>query len=327
MSNVKATAPLDRDPWRTTTLAAGGGVGPGVGRKVAVGRGVGFGVGLGVGLAVGLGVGSGVGFGPAVGGAVGALVGPVIDVPLGQVVGAADAYPGIEGPVGPEGGHDPDDIATDGVGPGPAEVDAEGPNEHPPTATTRTRLRHARRQCIGTTGVHGTSPRDRNQRPSATKAVAERPDRPVRDLRLPGASRMAVGAGDAPAVPCCHEVIQMPTAEAATATIATRPSAVAWIDDRHAYVATNAASGDLLFTEIVPRPGVAGHDQTYLARVVDAIGDRERIAILGPDTQRLALEREYVMIFHRPERLIDVEPSSLADRIEIAERLRSLSAA
>jgi len=119
----------------------------------------------------------------------------------------------------------------------------------------------------------------------------------------------------------------MPTAEAAPATIAARPSAVAWIDSRHAYVATNATSGDLLFTEIVPRWGVADKDETYLARVVDAIGDRERIAILGPDTQRLALEREYVLIFRRPERLVDVEPSSFADRIEIAERLRALAAA
>ena len=117
----------------------------------------------------------------------------------------------------------------------------------------------------------------------------------------------------------------MPTAEASRATSATRPSAVAWIDDRHAYVATNAASGDLLFTEIHPRSGVADEDGTYLARVVDAIGDRERIAILGPDAERLALEREYVLIFRRPERLIDVEPSSFADRIEIAERLRALA--
>ena len=118
----------------------------------------------------------------------------------------------------------------------------------------------------------------------------------------------------------------MPTAEATTAFTATRPSAVVWIDDRHAYVATNAVSGDLLFTEIHPRLGVDdGDDETYLARVVDAIGDRERVAILGPDSLRLALEREYVMIFHRPERLIDVEPSSLADRIEIAERLRTLA--
>jgi hypothetical protein len=117
----------------------------------------------------------------------------------------------------------------------------------------------------------------------------------------------------------------MPTAEAITATIPTRPSAVAWIDDRHAYVATNAASGDLLFTEIRPWSDVGDNDVTYLARVVDSIGDRERIAILGPDAQRLALEREYVQIFRRPERLIDVEPSSLADRIEIAERLRALA--
>ena len=118
----------------------------------------------------------------------------------------------------------------------------------------------------------------------------------------------------------------MPTAAASTSVTGTRPSAVAWIDDRHAYVATNASSGDLLFSEIRRRGDAADDDPTYLVRVADAIGDRERIAIMGPDSNRLALEREYVAIFHRPDRLIDVEPSWLADRIEIAERLRTLAA-
>jgi hypothetical protein len=115
----------------------------------------------------------------------------------------------------------------------------------------------------------------------------------------------------------------MPTAEASAPATGTRPSAVVWIDDRHAYVATNATSGDVMFSEVRPRDG---DEMTYLTRVVDTIGDRERIAILGPDTCRLALEREYVLIFHRPDRLIDVEPSSLADRLEIAERLQLLAA-
>lgn len=117
----------------------------------------------------------------------------------------------------------------------------------------------------------------------------------------------------------------MPTAAASRPVTMTRPSAVVWIDDRHAYVATNATTGDLLFSEIQPRDGVPFEDPTYLVRVADAIGDRERVAILGPDTNRLALEREYVAIFQRPDRLVDVEPSSLADRIEIAERLRLLA--
>ena len=118
----------------------------------------------------------------------------------------------------------------------------------------------------------------------------------------------------------------MPTAAASLPVTGTRPSAVAWIDDRHAYVATNAATGDLLFSEIRPRDGASDEDPTYVVRVADAIGDRERVAIMGPDSNRLALERAYVTIFHRPDRLIDVEPSSLADRIEIAERLRQLAA-
>lgn len=117
----------------------------------------------------------------------------------------------------------------------------------------------------------------------------------------------------------------MPTAGASGPVTTTRPSAVVWIDDRHAYVATNATSGDLLFSEIRPRDGAPVEDPSYLVRVADAIGDRERVSIMGPDTCRLALEREYVTIFRRPDRLVDVEPSPLADRIEIAERLRLLA--
>ncbi len=115
----------------------------------------------------------------------------------------------------------------------------------------------------------------------------------------------------------------MPTAEATPVLMGTRPSAVAWIDRHHALVATNSVFGSVTMAEIRPRLD-AIDDATYLARVVDVIGDRERIAILGPDEERLALEREYVLIFRRPERLIDVEPSSVADRAELTDRLRTL---
>jgi hypothetical protein len=45
MSKLRATAPLDRDPWRTTWLA-GGVVGVTVGRGVILGRGVAVGCGV-----------------------------------------------------------------------------------------------------------------------------------------------------------------------------------------------------------------------------------------------------------------------------------------
>ena len=104
-----------------------------------------------------------------------------------------------------------------------------------------------------------------------------------------------------------------------------RPSAVTWIDEGHALVATISPSGSVTVNEIRPRTGTTVPDETYLARVVDAIGDRERVAILGPGSDRLALEREYVLIFRRPDRLIDVEPSSVIDRTELVDRVRTLA--
>jgi hypothetical protein len=102
-------------------------------------------------------------------------------------------------------------------------------------------------------------------------------------------------------------------------------SAVAWIDRRHALVARNAADGEHTLTEVLPRDRAEHPDDTYLARVVDEIGDRERVVILGPGSLRLALEREYVSRFHRPDRLVDVEPSGLIDREALVSRLLTLA--
>jgi hypothetical protein len=107
--------------------------------------------------------------------------------------------------------------------------------------------------------------------------------------------------------------------------VLTRPRtcAVTWIDERHAVVARNSEDGSVTVTE-VGHPGPSGSDATYLARVVDEIGDQERLVILGPGAARLALEREYVTIFHRPDRLLDVEPSGPLDRAALVERLQTL---
>lgn len=101
-----------------------------------------------------------------------------------------------------------------------------------------------------------------------------------------------------------------------------RPSAVTWVNGRHAYVARLDAQGHVSQCE------VERGDQTvpaYLADVVRAIGDRERVVILGPGTARLALEREYVAIFHRPDRLVDVERAGPVSQSALVERLHTLA--
>jgi hypothetical protein len=100
------------------------------------------------------------------------------------------------------------------------------------------------------------------------------------------------------------------------------PSAVAWINGRQAIVARTDRTGRTSTCEI--ERGVEP-EGSYLALVVRAIGDRDRVVILGPSSMRLALEREYVAIYHRPERLVDVEPAGLVTADELVDRVRGLA--
>jgi hypothetical protein len=101
------------------------------------------------------------------------------------------------------------------------------------------------------------------------------------------------------------------------------PSAVVWINGRHAIVARLDTRGRISTCAIErglePEP-------SYLSLVIRAIGDRERVVILGPSSVRLALEREYVATYRRPDRLVDVEPAGPVDEADLVDRLRQLAA-
>ena len=100
---------------------------------------------------------------------------------------------------------------------------------------------------------------------------------------------------------------------------AAAPSAVVWLNASQAIVAAWTQDGLVTTCEL----GRGSLPQaTYLAQVVHVIGDRQRVVILGPSTIRLALEREYVAVFQRPERLVDVEPAGLVSPEELERRLR-----
>ena len=103
----------------------------------------------------------------------------------------------------------------------------------------------------------------------------------------------------------------------------TPPSAVVWIDDRRAVVAAMAPEGNISTCEVDRGPLA---ELEYLAQVVRVIDDRERVVILGPGPARLALEREYVAVYRRPDRLVDVEPAGELDRDELLVRMRTLAA-
>jgi len=109
----------------------------------------------------------------------------------------------------------------------------------------------------------------------------------------------------------------------ATANQTAVPSAVVWINGRQANVALMSYDGHITTCEI-SRGWLS--EQSYLAQVVRVIGDRARVVIMGPSPARLALEREYVTIFRRLDRLVDVEPADLVSRDELVARLRMLAA-
>jgi hypothetical protein len=101
------------------------------------------------------------------------------------------------------------------------------------------------------------------------------------------------------------------------------PSAVAWINGREASVAMMSGDGRISTCQITRGWLPEG---AYLAQVVRVIGDRQRVVILGPSSARLALEREYVAMFRRPDRLVDVEPAGPVSSDELVDRLRTLAA-
>lgn len=100
-------------------------------------------------------------------------------------------------------------------------------------------------------------------------------------------------------------------------------SAVVWINGREAIVATMGSDKQIFTCEI--NRGLSP-EPAYLALVVRAVGDRQRVVILGPSSARLALEREYVAIYHRPDRIVDVEPAGVVNTEDLVERLRALAA-
>jgi hypothetical protein len=102
-------------------------------------------------------------------------------------------------------------------------------------------------------------------------------------------------------------------------------AATAWIDLRHALVGRTTPGGDIEVVELARPTRLDEPLEQWIAVVADAIGDRERVLILGAGPMRLALEREYVAIFHRPERIVDVEPSGGIDRDELIRRVRELA--
>ena len=103
-----------------------------------------------------------------------------------------------------------------------------------------------------------------------------------------------------------------PTAEHAAAVI--------WLDRSHALVA-RAHDGRAAVTDVDrdldPEP-------MYLHRVMHEAADCDRLVVMGPDAARIAFEREYVAMYRRPDRLIDVGTAGAPRECDLVDQLRML---
>jgi len=107
-----------------------------------------------------------------------------------------------------------------------------------------------------------------------------------------------------------------------TARSTSAAAAVAYIDDEHAIVVKNLPDASIGVIDI---PRRRPEDLSYLVRIVDEIGPRRRVAILGPNRLRLELEREYVTLYRRPDLLVDVEESASESAAQLIGRREEFS--
>lgn len=101
-----------------------------------------------------------------------------------------------------------------------------------------------------------------------------------------------------------------------------RPDAVVWIDERRAIVAQTAPDG--IATVEIRR--ATEPETRFLGRVVHELGSSEHVMIVGPADVRLALERRYVSISHRPDRLIAAPVGARIAGAQVIDRFERLAA-
>jgi hypothetical protein len=81
--------------------------------------------------------------------------------------------------------------------------------------------------------------------------------------------------------------------------------AVVWIDHDRAVIVEQDPTGRAS-VELLDR-GLAETEAAFDARMVDEVGDEDRVIVSGPASARTDFERAYVAMTHRPDRLLDVE--------------------
>ncbi len=87
----------------------------------------------------------------------------------------------------------------------------------------------------------------------------------------------------------------------------TRSEAVVWIDREQALIVAGARDGTER-VEILDR-ALIETAAAFEARAADAVLGADRVLVSGPAEIRTDFERTYVAITHRPDRLVDLEPT------------------
>lgn len=132
--------------------------------------------------------------------------------------------------------------------------------------------------------------------------------------------RFLFGGHSLPAREVSH--VPVPRTLEGSLTTGISPSAVVWVNGREATVVRITSEGRMSTVEI-SRGWL--RETPFIAQIAHAIGDQERLLILGPGSIRLALERQYTTMFLRPERLVDVEAWGPVDAWRLADRLRAFA--
>ncbi|HEV8546248.1 MAG TPA: hypothetical protein VGQ64_08125 [Candidatus Limnocylindrales bacterium] len=81
--------------------------------------------------------------------------------------------------------------------------------------------------------------------------------------------------------------------------------AVVWIDHDRAVIVEQGRYGQASVETLNRLP--AESDGTFEARTIEEIGDHDRVVVAGAADVRMAFERAFVALTHRPDRLVDVE--------------------
>jgi hypothetical protein len=100
--------------------------------------------------------------------------------------------------------------------------------------------------------------------------------------------------------------------------------AVVWLDERQARITTETTDGCAM-VEWLDR-GMAETESCFDARIVDTVRGLDPVAVSGPADSRLAFQRVFVALTHRPELLVDldVDASQLTGPEATAPSLRRL---